>query len=245
MNLRLLGQFAKQVRPLLHHQGWLWGWDVRCPEGNRLVAYGFERVPAPVEASDSVTTYRLDTAQYSVVLWSYGIAMYIPAWRDALFLERSTGEVHALTPASFAARIWCYDDLVAQLRAITAETIAMAPSLFRWIGEYESRIQELIGIEARERELAGWKLAIRQAAALPAAWQEIAERWNDCLASCSGALNSEEMEQKPADVDEKGVPEQADAENRRHNHHGVDTVSPLFGPVDILQVKPEREFVER
>lgn len=245
MDRRLLRQFTKQIRPLLQHQGWLWGRDVRCPEGNRLIAQGFERIPAPLNSSDSVTVYRLTTAKYSIVLWSYGIAMFSLGWSDALYLERSTGEIHALTPLSFAAHIWCHDDLVAQLRAVTAETIEMASQLFRWTGDYERLIQEQIGVDARERELADWKLAIRSAGTLPGAWHQAADRWDECVLDHSGAFDTNEVEQKPADINEKGVAHQADAENRRHDHDRIDTVAPLLGPVDVLQVEPEREFVER
>jgi hypothetical protein len=237
--------FAGEVRLLLQHQAWLWGKDVRCPAGNRLVAGGFARIPAAVDCADSVTTYRLNANGHSLLLWSYGVAVLAPDWRDALFLERATGEVYALSRVSFVSHLWSYDDLTEHLRPAGEETVANAPILMRWIGDYERSVQERIGIEARERELAEWKLAKRLAGSLPAAWDELAARWTACFCPDLDALPAEEVKHKATDVDKKGVAEQPDAENSGDDHDRVDAVSPFFGPVDILEMEPEREFVER
>ncbi|CAN5453960.1 hypothetical protein BH09CHL1_BH09CHL1_07560 [soil metagenome] len=245
MNRRELGQFSKQIKPALQHQGWLWGKDVRCAEGNRLVAFGFERVPAPVHCSDSVTTYRLQAPDLAITLWSYGVAALAPEWDEAILLERANGEVSALSRASFEEHLWSHDALMDRVRPACDETLRCAPRLFHWIGDFECAVQDSIGIEAREAELTEWRLALRSAASLPPTWFDLANRWTECACGDLDAIPPKQVQNETTNVDEKRVPHQADAENRGYDHHRVDAIAPFLGPIDILQVQPEREFVER
>lgn len=245
MNPRVLRQFSKQIKPAMQHQGWLWGKDVRCAEGNRLVAFGFERVPAPVNCSDSVTTYRLHAPDLSITLWSYGVAALAPDWEEAILLERANGEISALSRASFAEHIWSHDALMDHIRPACNEALRYVPLLFHWIGDFECAVQDLIGIDAREAELTEWKLALRSAASLPPAWFDLADRWSACFGLELHALPAEKVEHKAADVHEKRIAHQDNTENGGHDHDRVDAIAPFFGPVDIFQVEPEREFVER
>lgn len=245
MNRRELGQFSKQIKPALQHQGWLWGKDVRCTQGNRLVAFGFERVPAPVNCSDSVTTYRLQAPDLAIALWSYGVAALAPDWEEAILLERANGEISALSRASFAEHLWSHDALMDRVRPACDEALRCAPLLFHWIGDFECAVQDLIGIDAREAELTEWKLALRSAASLPPTWFDLGDRWAECACGALYAFPAKQVQHKTADINKERIAHQADTENRGDDDHRVDAVAPFFCPVDILQVQPEREFIER
>lgn len=44
---------------------------------------------------------------------------------------------------------------------------------------------------------------------------------------------------------EKGTAPNSDREHSAEEHHCIDTRAPLLGPVHVLEVEPEREFIER
>src|SRR5262245_53564894 len=49
----------------------------------------------------------------------------------------------------------------------------------------------------------------------------------------------------PQDVDDELLPQQKEAEDRCRDDDGIDAGAPLLRPVDVLQVKPECELIER
>lgn len=82
---RHLPQLLRRGSELLHQQCWLWGCDIRCPEGNLLLAYGFTRQPDP-EGKRS-TQYTLHLEDGSIVrLWGSGF--YFGDEREGIFLNR-------------------------------------------------------------------------------------------------------------------------------------------------------------
>ncbi|PKN81461.1 MAG: hypothetical protein CVU47_06830 [Chloroflexi bacterium HGW-Chloroflexi-9] len=61
----------------LHQQCWLWGRDLRSPQGNLLVRYGFRRLgPPEAQSGGHRTRYGMTTAEgRHVVVWSGGYAL--------------------------------------------------------------------------------------------------------------------------------------------------------------------------
>lgn len=79
---------GRQVRgQLLDHQLWCLGCDIRRPEGNLLLAFGFERRRAPAGANGG-SAYRLtcDVEGVTVTCWGFGIGVEVDDRR--LFLRR-------------------------------------------------------------------------------------------------------------------------------------------------------------
>lgn len=72
---------------LLDHQLWCLGCDIRSPEGNLLLAFGFERHRPPAGRTGS-SAYRLRDAGRSstIVCWGFGIA--VETTDERLFLRR-------------------------------------------------------------------------------------------------------------------------------------------------------------
>lgn len=168
---------------LMQHQGWLWGRDVRCSTGNRLVAYGFERIPAPIEKTGGTTLYRRCEPERTILLWSWGFSFHRPGWPEAIHVSRGGGGVHAISLTEFAAPCWCYDDAKLSWRELAPEMIRCVPDALRWPAEFERWAQRTIGLERREEELREWHNAHRTAAGLPEDWDALADRWRTCLQS--------------------------------------------------------------
>jgi hypothetical protein len=88
---------ARQGADLLHHQCWAWGADVRHPEGNLLLRYGFERA-----ALGAARRYVLKRGRRLIVLWPFGMAFAKPCRTDAqaIFVERFSFEPRCVSPES-------------------------------------------------------------------------------------------------------------------------------------------------
>ena len=167
----------RELNSLMSHQGWLWGKDVRCPEGNRLIAYGFERVPAPDGLVDCTTRYQLVTSSRTILLWSWGYTVYRPEWAQAIHVSRGGSGIHGMTLADFEAPCWSYDDVKKRWQEPNPVVATHITDVLAWPGEYERWIQRLIGPDQREAELREWKNARRPAALLPVDWDHLAHTW--------------------------------------------------------------------
>jgi len=167
----------RELNSLISHQGWLWGKDVRCPEGNRLIAYGFERAPAPDNLVDCVTRYQYAAPDRTILLWSWGYTLFRPEWSEAIHVSRGGSGIHGVTRADFETPCWSYDDVKTRWRDLSPESVRFIPEVLAWPGEFERWVQRLIGAEQRKQELREWKNARRSAARLPADWARLADTW--------------------------------------------------------------------
>ncbi|HMP17089.1 MAG TPA: hypothetical protein PKD72_08715, partial [Gemmatales bacterium] len=71
---------------LFDQQMWLWGQDIRHPESNALLRYGFQRHPSPdPRKAGSAYTWQDDRTHF--VLWSFGLFAG-QAHLGGLFLKR-------------------------------------------------------------------------------------------------------------------------------------------------------------
>jgi len=74
-------------RILFNQQLWLWGQDIRRPEGNALITYGFER-SRPPEGVKASNTYRLAQADGTqIFLWGFGLCYHRAGW-GGIFMPR-------------------------------------------------------------------------------------------------------------------------------------------------------------
>jgi hypothetical protein len=143
---------------LLHQQCWLWGCDIRRPEGNALLAYGFKRQRPPADARGS-SAYLLACASDSVVvLWGFGLFYgdptdgvflgrygFAPAPARLRDLARLPWSPAQIAPAAAPARPEAHGDLQTQLVAA-----------LRWIAGYESWVLATLGAAYRQHCLAEW-----------------------------------------------------------------------------------------
>lgn len=82
------GVFGRNFARLINLQMWCFGCDIRRPEGNLLIEYGFTR-DRPCETSCGSSRYSKDTKSgMSLSIWGFG--MVITDESSALFLKRFT-----------------------------------------------------------------------------------------------------------------------------------------------------------
>ena len=70
---QLPSSLQKRGKVLLNQQCWLWGQDVRRPEGNLLLERGFERLRPPEEAGGATQYTLFLTNDLRVRLWGFGM----------------------------------------------------------------------------------------------------------------------------------------------------------------------------
>lgn len=123
-------------------QCWLWGQDIRYPDGNLLLAYGLER--CQWENGGHATYYRGGDGTLTAVLWSGGMLL-----SDA----KSTVQIsrHGLDPRLSVGQGGPADPRAAG-QGTEAVPLALddprAARAFRWMCDYEAWV---------EREANGWR----------------------------------------------------------------------------------------
>lgn len=167
---------------LLNQQFWLWGQDIRRPEGNLLTEHGF--VPErPVEGVRGSTRYELALeGGRVVVLWGFGL-FYGDPDRGGLYLGR-----FRLAPRLGGWEpprgVWEPSRLPRFASPRGGEEWRRAGDLLipalAWIGRYEAWIATTAGAEYRRRCLAPWPRPVCGAA-------ETAARWGRLSHRCDGA----------------------------------------------------------
>jgi CxxC-x17-CxxC domain-containing protein len=136
---------------LLNQQCWLWGQDVRHPDGDLLQRYGFSkhRRPATMVGSHG---YRLDRPDgVAVVLWGFGM-FYGPPERG-IFLAR-----HGFTPLVVAPLPHPPPTLPGELQCepCTATDQPLLTALVGWVVAYERWVLQTCGMEYRRRCVELW-----------------------------------------------------------------------------------------
>lgn len=175
---------------LLTQQCWYWGCDVRRPEGNLLLALGFDRTRPPEGVAGS-TMYALAPApDAQVILWSFGVFLG-RAGAGGLFLDRFRFEPLLVDQATLPPAIWQVEQLPSRGRAVDADRTRLAAllgDLLRWVIAYEQTVLAVQGLAYREACLDQWsrrKLGLPADALVPA-WQALAEEID---VSCSNAAS--------------------------------------------------------
>lgn len=157
---------------LLHHQCWAWGADVRYPEGNLLLRYGFERA-----ARGEARRYVLRRADRRVVLWPFGMAFANCSRVEsrAIFVGRFSFEPRCITLSS-AATAWssnCLEELPSDEGALAA-ALDVTLGAVRWITAYERWVGRVVGRAYRDRTLLTWDRATLCGGELRRGWSNFA-----------------------------------------------------------------------
>lgn len=164
---------------LLNQQFWLWGQDIRRPEGNLLLRLGFERTRPPDGVQGSrCYTVRLD-AHRTVVLWGFGI-FYGDAGTGGLYLSRFSLSPLLLESAEPPVTVWTPAHLPQCTPPANADEWTRASSLLiatlRWISAYESWILKEVGSAYRHDCLAAWSRPVCEADDTATLWLRLAQR---------------------------------------------------------------------
>ncbi len=152
--LPLPARLRQRGAELLHLQCWLWGCDIRRPEGNLLLEYGFSRQRPPVGAAGSSAYMKTTDADMVIVLWGFGAFCGSPA-NGGVYLKR-----YEFTP-QYIPRIdtrrlpWLPDQM--RVTVIPRETDVQQRmrrqfvALLEWIAQYETWVRDSCGIEYRQQ----------------------------------------------------------------------------------------------
>ncbi len=162
---QLPSSLQKRGKVLLNQQCWLWGQDVRRPEGNLLLERGFERLRPPEEAGGATQYTLFLTNDLRVRLWGFGMyfggvqGVYVNRYE---FVPRS---------ASFAYEWQTAETMGSFHRCSEANFLAMAAD---WIADYESWVLKVAGVLHREKALSGWKNHCSTARGISKLWRSLA-----------------------------------------------------------------------
>ncbi|MEM7342800.1 MAG: hypothetical protein AAF485_01025 [Chloroflexota bacterium] len=172
-NLRRLGE------TLLDQQLWCWGQDVRRPEGNLLLAYGFTRHrTADVRRSSYILT---PSPACQIALWGFGF-FYGDIQMGGLFLKRYQFRPKLAAAPQLSSHCINQAEAPATRQPRTPDEATQACFLsaaaLHWISQYEQWVQTVAGFDYRQQSVQAWhRKAIVSADEMAAAWQELADYW--------------------------------------------------------------------
>ena len=162
---------------LLAQQCWCWGQDVRHPEGNLLLQYGFERQRPPHEQSGATTYILRAMPDHCVALWGFGF-WYGQIGRGAIFIGRFAFEPRFSTHTKPPLPVW----MPSQLSELSAPASTCERRLARellqkalcWIAGYESWCIQQTDLEYRRRCLEAWAQPYLPPEQVATAWKNLA-----------------------------------------------------------------------
>jgi hypothetical protein len=155
---RIPGQLMRRGTQLLDQQSWYWGCDVRRPQGNLLLEYGFTRSRLPENVRGS-SRYVLESAPGTqLILWGFGVFLG-RADVGGLFLQRLRFEPLLTDCPALTTQVWQLSQLPALRPAAAADrprlTVLLGDLLSRLI-TYELTVHERLGPAYREDCRAQW-----------------------------------------------------------------------------------------
>jgi hypothetical protein len=147
--MRWVGLSAADVRTveaLFDQQMWCWGCDVRRGEGNLLLEYGGDRLPAPEPRLRSAYCFTL-CPSCRLTLWGWG--MWIASEPiGSLFIRRARFAASWCAVAHLAPGAWCERDLaplLANAQPAGECALRLLQSAVTWIADYEAWIAAQVG----------------------------------------------------------------------------------------------------
>jgi hypothetical protein len=178
---RRIGSVQRAER-LLDQQMWCFGQDVRYPEGNLLLHFGFERHRQPVDASKGSlsrnSAYVLRPSRdCEIVLWGFGI-FFGQIGTGAIFLRRFAFSPSWTTMPRLPAIVWSPEHLPPLGLPVTRSERGQARRLLKatalWLAGYERWVHRTAGIEYRRQCLRDWQRPGISATGVPQEWKRLA-----------------------------------------------------------------------
>jgi hypothetical protein len=172
--LRIPARSRKELKRLLGQQFWLFGRDIRRPEGNLLAALGFEKRKAPIAGTKvpSRYTWRGEHAP-TVVLWGFGML-----WSDEVlgdvFLSRHSFAPLYRAPGLALPDAWDPGGIDGLMRPVGDLDVRRCQQLvldaMAWLGAYERFVVAEGGHAYRDEAILAWKWPCGCAASLSGEW---------------------------------------------------------------------------
>lgn len=155
----------------MQQQCWLWGCDIRHPNGNLLIEYGFARY-RPTNPLDGSSLYVYATTTYTVMLWGFG--MYVgDAEHGGVFIFRHVFDPvavrhpdHSVYTPDAVIKTACPPTQIHQGYTVTALT---------WLMSYEAWVVERMGLAYRQQSIANWPKQ-----SLQTEYQTFIDDWHHC-----------------------------------------------------------------
>jgi hypothetical protein len=161
---------------LLNQQCWVWGQDIRRPEGNLLLEHGFERLrPTAGESGSSQYTLQgsgASCAPFQVRLWGFG--MYFGV-EQGIFINR----FEFVPRVAELADLWQAQQMTQLARA---KELSLLPLALRWIACYEQWVFDTQGACYRSACLHTWAATVGEPDELPSLWQQLSRDVAQALA---------------------------------------------------------------
>lgn len=143
-----------RARNALTQQCWCWGQDIRRPEGNALLQFGFAQ-HRPPENEGGASMYFLNTDNCSVALWGFGL--FFGRENEGVFLPRFCFEPRLCRTVSVPS--WLPSQVQSRVPQTPRERIAarrLTSHALAWIESYETWALQTFGDEYRCRCLEVW-----------------------------------------------------------------------------------------
>lgn len=176
--LPISGTTRQLGRGLLDQQMWCFGYDIRRPEGNLLLQYGFTRQHQPEgERGGSCYILRLES-DCQISLWGSGL-FYGQVELGGLFLKRyqfhpKLTELSQL-PSSVSEASKPPVCRKPQTEAEIEQSCALLGQALRWLALYEQWVQGVAGADYRRQSVQEWhRKIVAPADKMAATWQELA-----------------------------------------------------------------------
>lgn len=152
--LPLPASIQQRGAELLHLQCWLWGCDIRRPEGNLLLEYGFSRQRPPAGAAGSSAYLWTAETDAIIVLWGFGAFCGSPV-DGGVYLKRYEFAPRYVPRIETRRLPW----LPNQVRAaviprepdIQQRMGRQFTNLLEWIAQYETWVRDSCGLEYRRQ----------------------------------------------------------------------------------------------
>lgn len=163
---------------LMQQQFWLWGCDVRRPEGNLLALHGFAKGRPPEDAHCTTSRYtRTVDGDIDLALWGFGLVAQ-RAGHGALFLPRLSLRPRCGTCGAPLDGRWDPHDFGDFHRPAAPcdhrRVRLLLADLLGWLATYERFVIQEAGLAFRAASIAAWKRPSGSAQDLPAHWDALA-----------------------------------------------------------------------
>jgi hypothetical protein len=144
---------------LLHQQCWCWGRDVRCPQGNLLMAYGFDR-QRPERPEMGSSRYVLARPEEpELYLWAFGMLVRQPG-EGGIYVGRYCFVPGWVPDGMPLHRAWRGESFALQRPPDTRHQIRVSRQLLRWtlrfLAGYEEWVLREQGVAWRRESLREW-----------------------------------------------------------------------------------------
>jgi len=163
---------------LLHQQCWCWGQDIQRPQGNLLLAFGFDRSRPPQDLGGS-TRYTLPMASpaATVRLWGFGVTYLQPDY-GGVYVNRYCFVPRWIPEHVDLNEVWRDTQMDSLQRPVTRRQIRRSRRLLqafmRWVAGYEAWVSSTCGVGYREATLRTWTKTSIPAERMSIEWELLA-----------------------------------------------------------------------